>query len=306
MTAPGNSGLASADQQLIARFVDALWLEDGLTENTQTAYRRDLEGYASFLQDRGQVLQSASAQDYRAYLIHRHQGKFSARSDARLLSTMRRFFQYLFREGIRKDDPSLDIDFPLLGRKIPTSLSEADVEALLQAPDTGKKNGFRDRAMLETLYATGLRVSELINLKIVRLNLQAGIVRVTGKGNKDRLVPLGEIAGDWLQGYIQNWRPELLQQKSSDHVFVTARGGPMTRQSFWYIIKRYTQKAGIGGVVSPHTLRHAFATHLLNHGADLRTVQLLLGHSSLSTTQIYTHIANARMQSVHAEHHPRG
>jgi integrase/recombinase XerD len=230
----------------------------------------------------------------------------SARSTARRLASLRRFYQYLLRERLIDQDPSDRLEGPRLGRPLPNSLTEAEVESLLNAPCVGEAIGLRDRTMLELLYATGLRVSELVQLKSMQVNLRQGVVRVTGKGQKDRLVPLGEVAIDWLQRYLSVARPDLMRGRLAEELFVTRRGERMTRQAFWYLIKRYAILAGITKPLSPHTLRHAFATHLLNHGADLRVVQMLLGHCDISTTQIYTHVARARLKEVHAKHHPRG
>jgi len=234
------------------------------------------------------------------------QASASPRSSARRLSTLRRYYRYLLRDGSIKQDPTAQVDPPKLGRPLPKSLSENDVEALLDTPDVTSELGLRDRAMLETLYATGLRVSELISISLERVNLSQGVVRVLGKGSKERLVPLGEVALDWIERYSATARIAILKGSSSDYLFVTARGGPMSRQSFWYLIKKYAAVSGITLSLSPHTLRHAFATHLLNHGADLRVVQLLLGHTDVSTTQIYTHVAKKRLADLHSEHHPRG
>lgn len=234
------------------------------------------------------------------------QGADSARTTARRMSSIRRFYQYLLREKIIDADPSENLVGPKGGRKLPKSLSQADVDALLEAPQTGDALGLRDRAMLELLYATGLRVSELVGIELTQVNLRQGVVRVSGKGNKERLVPLGEEAISWLQRYLSESRGQLVEGKPSRSVFVTRRGGAMSRQSFWYLIKKYARRAGINSDLSPHTLRHAFATHLLNNGADLRVVQMLLGHSDISTTQIYTHIATERLKQLHSVHHPRG
>ncbi len=304
MSAPPEQTLT--DAPLIERFIDALWMEAGLSENTLTAYRSDLGAYARWLARRNARLDSAGRGDLLAYLAECVGRGARPRSTARLLSSLRRFYRYLVREGAIQTDPSAEIDAPKLGRSLPKSLTEAQVEKLLQIPDTKKTLGLRDRAMLETLYATGLRVSELTGLTLSQLNLNAGVVRVVGKGNKERLVPLGEEALVWLTTYISQARGALLGAHLSDALFPTARGAPMTRQAFWHAIKRYARQADIGPALSPHTLRHAFATHLLNHGADLRVVQMLLGHADLSTTQIYTQVARERLKSLHARHHPRG
>ncbi|MFQ5488740.1 MAG: site-specific tyrosine recombinase XerD [Gammaproteobacteria bacterium] len=296
-----------ADQQLLERFLDALWMERGLSRHTLAAYGTDLRGLAVWLaEDAGRGLADARREDLLAYLARRVAQGSSLRSSARLLSSMRRFYQYLVRERMRDEDPSARIEAPRLGRPLPKSLTEAEVDALLAAPDHEQRLGLRDRAMLELLYATGLRVSELVALPLARLNLRQGVVLVTGKGGKERIVPLGEEAVHWLECWLAQGRPALLKGRPSDALFVTARGGAMTRQAFWHLIKRYARGAGIERPLSPHTLRHAFATHLLNHGADLRALQMLLGHSDLSTTQIYTHVARERLKDLHAAHHPRG
>jgi integrase/recombinase XerD len=291
----------------IEAFLDALWVERGLSDNTLAAYRADLQGLARWLSLRGGDLLAARREDLLAYLGYRIERGASHRSTARLLSSLRRFYRYQLREGRLGADPSAEIDSPKLGRPLPESLSEHDVEALLDSPDTDSDRGLRDRAMLELLYATGLRVSELVGLRLEQLNLRLGVVRVLGKGGKERLVPLGDEAGHWLDRYLSGARLALLKGRGdSPAVFVTQRGGAMTRHAFWHLIRRHARAAGIHKHVSPHTLRHAFATHLLNHGADLRAVQMLLGHSDLSTTQIYTHVARARLRDLHAAHHPRG
>lgn len=296
-----------ADAALIERFLDALWLEQGLSDNTLAAYRRDLQGLARWLaKAAGTDLLTAARADLLGYIRQRGEDGAKVRTTARILSSIRRLYRYLVRERLRPDDPSARIDSPKLGRALPEVLSEADVEALLSAPRLDQALGLRDRAMIETLYATGLRVSELVSLRLAQVSLDQGVLRVVGKGSKERLVPLGEEALDWLERYCAAARPELVYGRASDVLFPTRRGEAMTRQGFWYLIKRYARAAGIHKPISPHTLRHAFATHLLNHGADLRAVQLLLGHSSLSTTQIYTHVARERLKQLHAHHHPRG
>jgi integrase/recombinase XerD len=282
-------------------FCDALWLEDGLAKNTLEAYRRDLAQLAAFLE--GRALQEARAADLFAFLAARR-GK--ATSAARMLSTLKRFYQHALRERAIAADPTLKLDAPKRAPRFPKSLSEADVEALLAAPDTDSPRGLRDRAMLEVLYASGLRVSELVALRTFEADLDAGVVRILGKGSKERLVPLGEEAVSWVQRYAAEARRQLLKKKASDALFVTERGAGMTRQAFWHLIKRYARKALPGKALSPHVLRHAFATHLINHGADLRVVQMLLGHADISTTQIYTHVARERLKALHAKHHPRG
>lgn len=280
-------------------------MERGLSENTLASYGADLRGFAAWRKDKG--LLNIESADIESYLAYRYDQKASSRTAARLLSSLRRFFQYQYREGRIKQDPTLNIDNPRIGRPLPDSLTEEEVESLLNTPEETKPEGLRDRAMLELLYATGLRVSELVGLTYDQINLNQGVVRVLGKGNKERLVPLGEEAEYRVQRYLEEARPDLIKGHGQvPYLFVTRRGGSMTRQAFWYMIRRRAQQAGINKHLSPHTLRHAFATHLLNHGADLRVVQMLLGHSDLSTTQIYTHVANQRLKSLHTRHHPRG
>lgn len=292
---------------LIDRFCDHLWLEDGLSDLTLAAYRRDMKAFGGWLeQGRRKALDAVVSGDVEAYLAWRFKLQAKPRSAARYTSALKRFYRYLLRENLIASDPTLNLDSPKLPRALPKTLTEADVERLLDSADVNTPLGLRDRAMLETLYATGLRVSELVGLKLTAMNLNDGVLRVTGKGNKDRLVPLGEEAVQWLKRYLADARPPLMEKNLSDAVFVTARGAGMTRQGFWYLIRRRAQAAGITRPLSPHTLRHAFATHLLNHGADLRVVQMLLGHSDISTTQIYTHVARERMKQLHAQHHPRG
>jgi integrase/recombinase XerD len=299
--------LPSAQLILIESFLDTLWMEQGLSRNTLEAYGNDLKKFASWLfSQRALTLVDVERGLMQEYLSCLHQQGYSPRSTARLLSSLRRFYSWLLRENKISEDPTALIDSPKLGRSLPKSLSEADVESLLAAPDTASAMGTRDRTMLEVLYATGLRVSELVNLKISQINLQQGVIRVTGKGNKERLVPLGEEAMNWLEKYLSFSRQQLMKGNAGDDLFISNRQKAMTRQTFWHMIKRYAQTAGITNDLSPHTLRHAFATHLLNHGADLRVVQMLLGHSDLSTTQIYTHIAKQRLQELHHKHHPRG
>lgn len=293
------------EMPLIEQFADALWLERGLSRNTLSAYQTDLRQFALWLEGQGKSLLGVQRQDLQSYLsVQFEQGK-KGRSTARLLSCLRQFYRHALREGRIKADPTTRIEAPKLGRPLPKSLTEAEVEALLAAPDVSSPEGFRDRVMLEVLYATGLRVSELVGLRPDQLGLNQGVVQIIGKGGKERLVPLGEEALDWLQQFLQGARPALLRGRSCDALFPTRRGSAMTRQAFWYAIKKYAVQAGNHRSLSPHTLRHAFATHLLNHGADLRVVQMLLGHSDLSTTQIYTHVAQARLQELHARHHPR-
>ncbi|MGD8999300.1 MAG: site-specific tyrosine recombinase XerD [Granulosicoccaceae bacterium] len=290
----------------IEAFIDMLWMERGLSDNTLRAYRSDLQAFASWLSGNGTALVAAQRQDLLAYLADRSQQGVRVRTSARMLSSLRRFYQYLVREGRLLEDPSARIEAPRLVRPVPKYLTEDEVDKLLAAPDTSVPLGLRDRAMLEMLYASGLRVSELVGLQMPQINLLQGVVRISGKGGKERLVPVGEEALLWLERFVHDSRPVLLRGRPCDALFPTRRGAGMTRQAFWHLIKRYAQQAGIEKHLSPHTLRHAFATHLLNHGADLRVVQMLLGHSNLSTTQIYTHVARERLKSLHAEHHPRG
>ncbi|MBM4189712.1 MAG: site-specific tyrosine recombinase XerD [Betaproteobacteria bacterium] len=288
-------------------FCDALWLEDGLAPTSLESYRRDLTQFALWSKGRGADLQTADAVSIQSFLAERTlQQGIAARSLARQLTALRRYYRWLLRQGARSDDPTLNIEAPRLPRPLPKNLSEAEVEALLAAPPLATAQGLRDRAMLEVLYASGLRVSELVGLPYAAVQMQMGVVRVMGKGRKERLVPLGEVALDWLARYLREARNALLNGRVSAALFVTARGGAMTRQAFWYLIKRHAVCAGVRSALSPHTLRHAFATHLLNHGADLRAVQMLLGHADIATTQIYTHVARERMKQLHAQHHPRG
>lgn len=294
------------EQDLIERFSDALWIERGLSANTLAAYQSDLRAFTGWLlRERGRGLVKARRSDLLDYLTLLSQQGRKPRSSARLLSCLRQFYQYLLRQGTIREDPSARVEAPKLGRPLPKTLTEAEVEALLKAPDTDDPRGHRDRTMLELLYATGLRVSELVGLTSQQVSLVQGVVRVTGKGDKERLVPLGEEALSWLQDYLRGPRPDLLGGRLCAFLFPTRRSDCITRQAFWQLIKRYTVAAGIDKQLSPHTLRHAFATHLLNHGADLRVVQMLLGHSNLSTTQIYTHVARERLKQLHARHHPR-
>ena len=300
--------LSEANSRLLDRFADGLWLSDGLARNTLDSYRRDIAQFAAWLEEAGMksVLEAGSAdiQRHLAWQVERKRAK--PRTTSRLVSSLKRFFQFALREGLRRDDPAAELESPKLPRSLPKSLSEAQVEALLDAPDVETAQGLRDRAMLETLYASGLRVSELVGLKTMQVSLDMNVVRVLGKGSKERLTPLGQEAAQWIARYQRTARPELLRGKKSDALFVTARGGPMTRQAFWGLVKRYAAIANIRIAISPHTLRHAFATHLINHGADLRVVQLLLGHADISTTQIYTHVARERLKQLHRKHHPRG
>lgn len=291
---------------LIDRYIDALWMEKGLSENTLQSYRRDIAALAGWAQSSGLNVVRLQPADLLAYLASLHARGLKARSTARALSSIRSLYQWLVREGQIVEDPSLLLDSPKLGRKLPTSLSENDVDLLLAAPDISIAIELRDRAMLEILYACGLRVSELISLKLFEINTQQGVIRVSGKGGKERQVPMGEEALWWFEEYLSKARSSLLVGMASDIVFPSKRGIKMTRQTFWHRIKEYARRADINKPLSPHTLRHAFATHLVNHGADLRVVQLLLGHSDLSTTQIYTHVARQRMKDLHRDHHPRG
>jgi integrase/recombinase XerD len=293
---------------LIDEFCDNLWLEDGLSPNTIDSYRRDLCKFAAWLEKQRDVSISQTThgdiQGFLAYLVVEQKAKPS--STGRNISSLKRLFRYLLRQGKVSTDPTLQIDTPKLPRNLPKSLTEQDVEQLLDAPDVQTPLGLRDRTMFEVLYATGLRVSELVTLRVAQVSMDMGVVRVMGKGSKERLVPLGEEALDWLSRYIANGRGVLLDKQLTDALFVTARGEGMTRQMFWYLVKKYSKKGGLNKPMSPHTLRHAFATHLLNHGADLRVVQMLLGHADISTTQIYTHVARERLKQLHALHHPRG
>lgn len=298
--------MPAIDHPLIERFLESLWLEKGLSAHTRAAYRSDLALFNGWLQARDVQLADAGRELILDHLAWRLNEGYKARSTARLLSGLRGFYRFLLREQLISRDPTLQVDLPQLGRPLPKSLSEVDVEALLAAPELDDPIGLRDRAMLEVLYACGLRVSELIGLTLEQVNLRQGVLRVFGKGSKERLVPLGEEAIAWIERYSKEARPFLLDGRPSDVLFPSQRGEQMTRQTFWYRIKHQAKVAGINKSLSPHTLRHAFATHLLNHGADLRVVQMLLGHSDLSTTQIYTHIARARLQELHAQHHPRG
>lgn len=299
--------LEQHEQQTIDTFLDALWMERGLRANTLAAYGADLRGLARWLRLRERDLLGAGRAELQAYLADRVAGGVRTRSIRRLLTTLKRFYRFQVRSGRLQEDPSARIDSPKIGRPLPDSLSERQIDGLLAAPDTSSARGLRDRAMLELMYACGLRVSELVNLSATALNRSHGVLRITGKGGKERLIPVGQQALDWIEQYLQESRPRLLRGRGGcDALFVTERGGPMTRQAFWYLVRRHARAVGIEQPLSPHTLRHAFATHLLNHGADLRAVQMLLGHSDLSTTQIYTHVARARLQELHTAHHPRG
>ena len=290
----------------IDRFLDAVWMERGLSPNTLAAYRADLTALDRWLDSRNTDITTAKRADLLSFMASRIEAGARPRSTARQLSSFRRFYRYLVREGVVREDPTAQIDMPKVGRSLPRSLTEEEVEALLAAPSVSDPLGHRDRTMLEVLYATGLRVSELVSLKISSVSLSQGVLRIVGKGDRERLIPLGEEAVQWLQQFLQGPRVEILLERQTDYLFPTRRGDRMTRQAFWHIIKRHARNAGVQKELSPHTLRHAFATHLLNHGADLRVVQMLLGHSDLSTTQIYTHVARERLKDLHSQHHPRG
>jgi integrase/recombinase XerD len=299
--------MKGSEDPALDEFCDALWLEDGLSRNTLDSYRRDLEQFAAWLAKIShKQLTAAARSDLLEFLAHRAAQRAKASTTGRQLSSCKRFFQFMLRQGRIKVDPTLNIDAPKLPRGLPKSLTEEDVEKLLAASDVEDARGLRDRAMLEVLYACGLRVSELVTLKSAQVSQDMGVVRVVGKGSKERLVPLGEEALSWVRRYLKEGRSQILRGRASDALFVTGRASAMTRQMFWQLLKRYATQAGIHKPISPHTLRHAFATHLLNHGADLRVVQLLLGHSDISTTQIYTHVARERLKQLHAQHHPRG
>ena len=289
----------------IDSFIDHLWLEDGLSKNTLESYRADLSQFATWLGKHNKQILATNQADIQQYLAVKFP-QSKPRSISRLIASMRRFYRYALRENLIQTDPTLQIESPKLPRSLPKSLNEQEVTDLLNAPNTLMPIGLRDRAMLELLYASGLRVSELVTVKVNEVSTQDGVVRVTGKGNKTRLVPMGEEAADWIDQYLKQARPEILQKRLCDAMFVTNRASAMTRQAFWYLIKRYALQAGITKHMSPHVLRHAFATHLLNHGADLRVVQMLLGHADISTTQIYTHVARERLKQLHSVHHPRG
>lgn len=298
---------ALPDEPVVDRFIDALWLEDGLSRNTLASYRQDLRllWHWQAQQPMPRSLTVLTETDLLAFVSACHASASPATAQRRL-SVFRRFYRWALREGLVHQDPTLNVERPKQRMRVPGTLSEAQVVALLKAPDVFSPIGLRDRAMLELMYASGLRVSELVELKSIHLSLQEYVLRITGKGMKERLVPFGEEAGQWLQRYLAEGRPVILQQRSSGDLFVTQRGQGMTRQMFWQLVRKYGLVAGITQHLSPHTLRHAFATHLLNHGADLRVVQLLLGHADISTTQIYTHVARHRLSQLHAEHHPRG
>jgi integrase/recombinase XerD len=297
--------LTATDAAELDVFIDHLWLEDGLAKNTLESYRLDLSAFSLWLTKQNKQLLTVDQADIQQYLAVRFP-QSKARSISRLIASLRRFYRYLMRDNKISLDPTIQIQSPKLPRSLPKSLNEDEVLALLDAPNLNESAGLRDRAMLELLYACGLRVSELVGVKVNEVSINDGVVRVTGKGSKTRLVPMGEEAVDWISRYLSEARPDILQKRLCDALFVTNRGQAMTRQAFWYLIKRYALLAGINKPMSPHVLRHAFATHLLNHGADLRVVQMLLGHADISTTQIYTHVARERLKQLHSAHHPRG
>lgn len=298
--------VAGQDEDQIDAWLDSLWLEKGLSDNSIASYRRDLRQYAHWLNGRGEHLLQAGRASLQQYLAWRLEQQLRSSSTARLLSCLRGFYRFQLREARIAVDPTLNLDNPRMGRPLPKILTEQDVEQLLAAPDTSDSLGLRDRTMLELLYATGLRVTELISLQLEQLNTRIGVIRVVGKGDKERLVPVGDEALHWVDRYVREARPVLVDNPREEALFVSRRGQAMTRQTFWYRVRRYAIESGIDKPLSPHVLRHAFATHLLNHGADLRVVQMLLGHSDLSTTQIYTHVASHRLQQLHHTHHPRG
>ncbi|TFY97150.1 site-specific tyrosine recombinase XerD [Ramlibacter humi] len=289
----------------IDEFIDALWLEEGLARNTLAAYRRDLTLYAAWLRARGRALEATTEADLQGYFAARH-GETKATSANRRLTVFKRFFRWALRQRLVQADPTLKLESAKQPLRVPKTLSEKQVEALLAAPDVGTPLGLRDRTMLELMYASGLRVSELVTLKSIHASMNDHVVRVFGKGSKERLVPFGQVARDWIARYLAEARPEILNGQQSEDLFVTARGQGMTRAMFWVLVRKYARAAGITAPLSPHTLRHAFATHLLNHGADLRAVQMLLGHADISTTTIYTHVARERLKQLHSQHHPRG
>ena len=289
----------------IDAFIDGLWLESGLSRNTLSSYRSDLTALAAHLRARARELLNASEPDLLSYMAHRHAATKATTANRRL-TVMKRFYRWALREGLIDEDPTLKLLAAKQNIRVPKTLTQAQVEDLLEAPDVSAPLGLRDRAMLELIYASGLRVSELVSLKWFQISLNDHVLRITGKGDKERLVPFGQVASEWLQRYGEDARPRILGGQISDDVFVTARGTSMSRVMFWNLVKKYAHQAGIKAPLSPHTLRHAFATHLLNHGADLRAVQMLLGHADISTTTIYTHVARERLRQVHGQHHPRG
>ena len=290
----------------IQLFVNALLSQDGLSRNTIIAYQQDIRDFSVWIENKHETLLTISRNRIQQYLAERLEGGYTSRSNARFLSSLRRYFCFLIREGLITEDPSVNISSPKLGRRLPDTLNEEEVERLLQTPDINSATGLRDKAILELLYACGLRVSEMISLQNSQLLLDAGCLRVVGKGNKERLIPMGEEAVEWITRYLRDSRLKLLKGRDCHFLFVSNRGNPLSRQSCWYMIKKLALVARIDKHLSPHTLRHAFATHLLDHGADLRSVQMLLGHKDLSTTQIYTHVARQRMKDLHRQHHPRG
>lgn len=300
------TGDLAGAELIIDQFLDAIWAERGLSKNTLGAYRADLMALTRWLAKSDVAVDAAQKSDLLGFIAWRVDEGAKPRSTARQLSSFRRFYRYLVNENRREDDPTVDIAMPRIGRSLPKTLTEDEVDSLLAAPNVSDPLGHRDRAMLELLYATGLRVTELISLKQSQVNLNQGVLRIVGKGDRERLIPLGEESQRWLRDFIEGPRLEILLERQTEYLFPTRRGDRMTRQAFWHIIKRYALKANIQDGLSPHSLRHAFATHLLNHGADLRVVQMLLGHSDLSTTQIYTHVARERMKDLHERHHPRG
>lgn len=294
------------DRALIDDYIRALWMERGLSNNTQASYRRDLNQFACWMNDRAQGVLDADAAQLQSYLAWRIMEQMRASSTARQLSCLRGFYRYLLRDELISADPTLNLSNPKTGRALPKSLSEADVDSLLAAPNIEDPLGLRDRTMLELLYGSGLRISELISLELEQISLRSGLIRVVGKGDKERLVPLGDESLEWIARYLRTGRPLLLMQSNPATLFLSRRGVQMTRQTFWHRIRHWAKVAGIDKPLSPHVLRHAFATHLLNHGADLRAVQMLLGHANLSTTQIYTQVATHRLQQLHQQYHPRG
>ncbi len=306
IASPVKADVKEVADPALQRFLEAVWMERGLSVNTLAAYKADLTALGRWLDSHNSSLLRASRAELLDFIAARVEGGSRPRSTARQLSSFRRFYRFMVRDGLISTDPTAQIAIPKIGRSLPKSLTEAEVDALLQAPSVTDPLGHRDRTMLEVLYATGLRVSELVSLKHNQVNLNQGVMRVVGKGNRERLIPLGDEAVGWLQQFMQGPRAEILLERQTDYLFPTRRGDRMTRQAFWHIIKRYSKKGGVDRELSPHTLRHAFATHLLNHGADLRVVQMLLGHSDLSTTQIYTHVARERLKELHSQHHPRG
>jgi integrase/recombinase XerD len=298
--------MSSSSHAAIDAFVDSLWLEEGLARNTLAAYRRDLSLYGDWLAGQGRAIDSTTETDLNGYFAARYAASEKATSANRRLTVFKRYFRWALRERLIAEDPTLRLQSAKQAPRVPKTLTESQVEALLEAPDVGTPLGLRDRAMLELIYASGLRVSELVSLKTFNVGMDEGVLRVMGKGGKERLIPFGEVARDWMLRYMVQGRPSILAGQQTEDLFVTARGQGMTRVMFWVIVKKHARTAGITAPLSPHTLRHAFATHLLNHGADLRAVQMLLGHADISTTTIYTHVARERLKTLHARHHPRG